>query len=55
MYLLNGNGKTLTALNKYFCSLRNSYKVMALRSSACYIPLEEKIKEWNIIKELCNE
>lgn len=53
--LLNGNRKTLKTFNKHFCSLQNSYKVIALRSSVCYIPLEEKIKEWNIIKELCNE
>lgn len=53
--LLNGTGKTNTTFNKHFRSLRNSYKVIALRFSACYISLEEEIKEWTIIKELCNE
>ena len=53
--VLNGTGTTAKTFYEHFGSLQHSYKVIALRSTACHIPLDEKIKEWSIIQQFCAE
>ena len=50
--VLNGKGKTTRFFDKHFYSLRNSYSVIDLNSTASYVSLNAKIKEWSVIKSI---
>ena len=52
--VLNGSTKTLKYFRQY-CNVESNIKMIVLPSTASYIPFDEKLKKWSIIKKLINK